>query len=280
MKECPRCRRKYSDEWSYCLDDGTPLSAGYDSETTIPSSKPGSHRDLPPTIAAPYQPPVAHQSFGTPVQENSRQVFAYLIGGVLALLLIGAGVAVLLLSRPKPGSDASVVPSTSPQPNPTSKNPDSTPELKPTPTMDLVAVNKPRLMSAIRLADQAEAEAERALDPRPLYNSYQGEALKSELARVNDLKSKGIYQVEVLEDQRFEKFNVTPDGNHADVRVTETWSTANYSASNGECLNKTPSHKVPQTIYLEHGSNGWLVDSIDFDKTEPVKPVPCESRAP
>jgi hypothetical protein len=280
MKECPRCRRKYSDEWSYCLDDGALLSPIYDSEATVATPHQGKSRDLPPTIASQYRPPVHPQPFGTPVQEHSRQIFAYLIGGVLALLLVGAGIAVLLFSRRTPGSDVSVVPSASPQPNSTNKYPDSTPVIKPTPTLDLVAVNKPRLMSAIRLADQAEAEAERTLNPRLLYNSYQGEALKSELARVNDLKSKGIYQVEVLEDQQFEKFNVTPDGNNADVRVTETWSTANYSASNGQCLNKTPSHKVPQTIYLEHGSNGWLVDSIDFDKTEPVKPVPCESRAP
>lgn len=35
MKECPRCRKTYNDNLSFCLQDGTPLSGRNDPEATV-----------------------------------------------------------------------------------------------------------------------------------------------------------------------------------------------------------------------------------------------------
>ncbi|HEV2914210.1 MAG TPA: hypothetical protein VGX92_13095 [Pyrinomonadaceae bacterium] len=54
MKRCPRCNRTFwNDEYTFCLDDGTLLSAAYDPKQTIVLPTPNK-TDLPPTeVSAP-----------------------------------------------------------------------------------------------------------------------------------------------------------------------------------------------------------------------------------
>lgn len=83
MKRCPQCNRTYADETlTYCLADGSLLSAPYDPDATQVMSYPN---NLPPTIEAlPLK-----QSKG-----HSRNVnFSYIVIVLLAALLTGSAVA-------------------------------------------------------------------------------------------------------------------------------------------------------------------------------------------
>src|SRR5882672_7958110 len=57
MKQCPRCARTYSEELSYCLDDGTHLGAYDDNEVTKYSQRP----------SPPAPTPARHQSSKGPI---------------------------------------------------------------------------------------------------------------------------------------------------------------------------------------------------------------------
>jgi hypothetical protein len=226
---------------------------------------------LPPTIASPYQAPPSYPSLQPPVQPRRKSGFARVFGVILVLLLAGVGIVALIKSQMPSASLTTGASEPSVQVSPQQL----------APTRDLVATHKARLISAIRLADQAEIESQRTLDPRPLYNVYQGEALKSELAQIQSLKSNGVFVDSRLEKQQFQSFKVSDDEKHAEVRVVETWSSTVYSLSTQECLNRIPRHDAPQTILLEHGENGWLVDAINHDRTgSDIEPVPCNTSAP
>jgi hypothetical protein len=153
-------------------------------------------------------------------------------------------------------------------------NPPTQTQPPPSAPVDPVALHKPGLISAIRLADNAEAEANLKLDPSPLYGIYTGEALRMALANVESLRSNNLCQESVLEDQNFQDFKVSSDQSAAEVRVVETWSSVVYQASTGQCLQRIPSHKVPQTIYLKRGEKGWIVDAVVHDLVTP-NPIPC-----
>jgi hypothetical protein len=130
-------------------------------------------------------------------------------------------------------------------------------------------------MSAIRLADYAQIDAVRTLDPAPLYKVFTGEALRSHLAEIENLKSTGKVVVTRLENQQFQSFKVSPDGLRAEVRLIETWSGTVYLGSTQQCHGQIPSYQVPQTVFLELKEDVWVVDTETLDySTEPVM-VPC-----
>ena len=90
MKTCPRCNRNYADEsLNFCLDDGSVLTSPYDPEATIVSSK----RTVIPTGTE-----VVPQGSLSP--HKRKAMLPYLIVGLLALI-IGGGIATLLISKDK-----------------------------------------------------------------------------------------------------------------------------------------------------------------------------------
>lgn len=135
--------------------------------------------------------------------------------------------------------------------------------------VDITEVQKPNLISAIRLANSAEARALFTLDPTPLYNSFTGEALKQEIASVDFFKTNGLFVNAQLEEQIFHTFKVQPDRVHAEVQVTETWSSTWSQIGTQQCVSYFASHEVPQTVFLEYGQNGWLVTAIIYDDSVP-----------
>lgn len=74
MKRCPKCQQSFSDEYAFCLSDGTSLVSDLDSSSEETLVRPS------PYIQQPTQP--GKQGFGS--------VFAYLAVGLLALLIGGA----------------------------------------------------------------------------------------------------------------------------------------------------------------------------------------------
>ena len=55
MKSCPTCNRTFEDTLTFCLVDGSILSAPFDPQATL--VLPEKHIGLPPTEAAPVQAP-------------------------------------------------------------------------------------------------------------------------------------------------------------------------------------------------------------------------------
>jgi hypothetical protein len=116
MRQCPVCRRAYTDETVvFCLDDGTRLTSGYDPQATliIPDSRLTS---TAPTIdATSPASPLHHASslHGSPLHTSPlrasapqvvrRGVSPGIVYGLVALLalVIGGGVVALLYERGK-----------------------------------------------------------------------------------------------------------------------------------------------------------------------------------
>ena len=112
MKSCPTCRRTYSDDQNFCLDDGTTLvstpGGSFDSSEAPTANYPyrGSSsaptemmhgmptsggRPMPTSPPPAFMPPYAQQ-------QHKRSPAPWIIGGVL-ILAIGIGLAVFLSSR-------------------------------------------------------------------------------------------------------------------------------------------------------------------------------------
>ena len=104
MKRCPTCNRTYTDPGlSFCIDDGTPLTAVEpDDDTTVVSPK--SEGD--DWNAKQYQPPGSYVPPGTEVKR--RRAWPWVIGivgafllGILALTIAAAILAPRLLRSPR-----------------------------------------------------------------------------------------------------------------------------------------------------------------------------------
>ena len=119
MKRCPTCNRTYTDPaLNFCLEDGTPLvNAAPDPNATLRYPDP---RDTEPPKTEIYhppapvsgprppapQPPPPQQWSPTPApppRKKSRAVW-WILGGVAALVVIGAGLVVMLIALANLGS--------------------------------------------------------------------------------------------------------------------------------------------------------------------------------
>lgn len=88
MKQCPTCNRTYADETlTYCLADGSLLSAPYDSAATqrIPTSR--------PTNPSPTEVLPSNLSSYQPTRRGNSPLLVYVVVGLMALLAGGAIVA-------------------------------------------------------------------------------------------------------------------------------------------------------------------------------------------
>ena len=216
--------------------------------------------------AAPTLPPNA------PAAQQSTKASPLVLGGVvLAIIVIGGGYRVLTTKKTDPApirtpatapsqerpADSPSQPAAAPPDTP-SANPGTQPD---TPPAGSAPVDEATLKDAIRLADEAEVQAMSTLDPTPLYQTYAGEALQSELKKVQDLKAKNLVVAAHLDSQEIQAFKVSTDGSRAAVQITETWTTQVYSIADKKMVENTPSKREPQVISLVRGKNGWLVYS-------------------
>src|SRR6266850_5982404 len=113
MKSCPQCERTFEDTFSFCLVDGSVLSAPFDPDSQHAGSKPGSKDpqatellpatpSLPaetkaspaPTIPANFQPahPVTHsadrETFSAAEVPRKTNSVVWLLGSIALLLVI------------------------------------------------------------------------------------------------------------------------------------------------------------------------------------------------
>lgn len=126
MKRCPTCNRTYTDlSLNFCLEDGSPLTSdipGVDPNATIryPSARdtaepPPTEIYRPATAPPPPRPapppppqPQPQQWSPTPTQPPRKKSNAvwWILGGLAALVVIGAGLVVMIIALASLSSDA------------------------------------------------------------------------------------------------------------------------------------------------------------------------------
>ena len=101
MKACPTCNRTYADKSiTFCLADGSLLSAPYDPEATQRLNPP--HSNNPAKTEVLLSDPPTHQ----PIKQTHNSSRKYIVIGLVLLIAGGSGIGVWLYSRAKKtGSD-------------------------------------------------------------------------------------------------------------------------------------------------------------------------------
>jgi len=93
MKQCPRCKRTYTDETLlYCLDDGSMLGAAYDPAATQVMPFPRATNAGPTEVLPrhPLPPPPLHQRRSQwPVYVLISLLLLFIGGGAIGLLIFG-----------------------------------------------------------------------------------------------------------------------------------------------------------------------------------------------
>jgi hypothetical protein len=69
--------------------------------------------------------------------------------------------------------------------------------------------------------------------------------------------------------QEFESFSVSRDGRHAQVRMTEVWSSNIQSVLTRQCIKHQHEYPIPQTVYMELTNRGWIIFDSDMPANEP-----------
>ncbi|MDQ3682172.1 MAG: RDD family protein [Bacteroidota bacterium] len=156
---------------------------------------------------------------------------------------------------------------------------DTSPLSSPQPSIKEVEITedqKASLISAIDFANNTEIEAMQSLNPAILERAYTGEILRSSRSQIEDLKARDIMAVNQLDNQEFINFKVSPDGQRAEVKVIQTWSTIFYSISEGQCISKISGEEMPQTLFLKQRDDVWVIYTVVFDKKTEPKFVKCD----
>lgn len=121
MKRCPTCNRTYTDlSLNFCLEDGTPLigdaPGGPDPNATLRYPPPRDTAEPPPTEiyrpapaatarpAPPPPPPQWSPPPGPPPRKKSNAIW-WILGGFVALAVIGVGFVIMLIALASLGSD-------------------------------------------------------------------------------------------------------------------------------------------------------------------------------
>jgi hypothetical protein len=119
MKRCPTCNRTYTDlSLNFCLEDGTPLTAGApDPNATIRYPPARDTSEPPPTeiyrpqpqvvTPRPAPPPPTQWAPGptAPAPRKKSNAIWWILGGLAAVVVIGVGVAVMLIALASLGSN-------------------------------------------------------------------------------------------------------------------------------------------------------------------------------
>jgi hypothetical protein len=94
MKSCPKCSRTYANSLSFCVEDGTTLSAPFDSNPTLV---------IPITESAPSLTRDETHRQATVIRQSSSPRFLYAVILILLVLITAIAVA-LFYERSKPAS--------------------------------------------------------------------------------------------------------------------------------------------------------------------------------
>ena len=116
------------------------------------------------------------------------------------------------------------------------------------------------LANVLFAANNALIQAYRALDPGVLQPFYTGSLLQEHQQKIAMLAKQQLFAVNTLHDQRMEAVSVSRDGQRAEVRVIESWSSNFHNAamSGQPCVSHFHQRPVSATVFLQRAGNGWL----------------------
>jgi hypothetical protein len=127
------------------------------------------------------------------------------------------------------------------------------------------------LEAAVLKASDAQIRASQENNPSLLNGLVIGEGYRKIAAGIQTLAKEDLYAVDQLLDQQFESFSVDPSGQRAEVRVTETWTTAWHSTRTHECKVAFAPHRVPQTVSLERHGDRWIQSDFTTYGASPIQ---------
>lgn len=132
-----------------------------------------------------------------------------------------------------------------------------------------VTMYRDALQEAILRADEAEIQAQRRLDPSPLYAVYTGQQLQNQLSSIESLREQGVHMDSELRNVRWHSFWVSPDEQTARVETTETWYSEYHQNGSDTCAAVSPEHDVPQRASLRRENGVWKISSVTFTGASP-----------
>jgi hypothetical protein len=287
---CPNCGAANSRADNFCWRCGTPLKAEAAAARVtppsvaapgVPTGTPQSPRSeyiyggpgagnpfagtpVPPPLSPPsaFPPPApSWQPTLAPVGRTSRSpvVGALAIGGAVLLLLLGIG-AVLLAGNLHPQAAGIPTPDRSvPAPAVGGYQP--------------ATADERAVIAAVEANNAAQIAALRTLDPHALDGTMTGQALKDNQTMIQDLQSRGLYQVARLIriDYQQPRFIGT---DQASIRTVEQWESTIYQRSNNTAVGSQPPQTLHEIYYLTHTNGQWIVDQVDIQEEQQGTPAP------
>jgi tetratricopeptide (TPR) repeat protein len=173
-----------------------------------------------------------------------------------------------------PPSNAPAAPAVTPSSVPPPPAPIETPRAPA--AAEMTPALRAELQAVILRGDNAEIQAFRTLDPSPLHGVYSGEPLQNHLATLQLLREAGVFMEATLHDQRFDAFSLSSDGQRAEVRFTERWSSNFHSLAlpNRPCMFHWHERDIPQTARLRREGGEWVIYASEQPSDEP-QPAAC-----
>ncbi len=123
-------------------------------------------------------------------------------------------------------------------------------------------------------------EASKSLDPAPLREWFEGQALVDLTKDSGKNKEGGFYIVFDAPQIDFESVTLDLEKREATVVTTETWSGAGHNLGSGECFSRRGPNKSRITYKLKQEGQRWKIFSSTQEHLgERTGPLPCDAPA-
>lgn len=138
-----------------------------------------------------------------------------------------------------------------------------------------------KIRKVIIEGNQGWIEASRSLDPGPLREWFEGQALVDLTKDAAKMKEGGFYSVFDAPRIVFESVTMDMEKGEATVLTTETWSGAGHDLSSGDCFSRRGPNKSRLTYKLKREGPRWKIYSSTQEPIgERTGSLPCDARAP
>ena len=115
------------------------------------------------------------------------------------------------------------------------------------------------IQKAIFSGDDAAANADRTLDTSGLSAYFAEDELDGQKSYVEQLRQQGQYEVSSMQQEPspVQSITVEPDGQNAQVSLTEVWDVTTYTLQTRKIVGAPHRDTLPQTDYLHYYDDGW-----------------------
>jgi hypothetical protein len=248
MKTCPQCGAAYADDMAYCLQDGTPLTDTSDQPTVVIPS-----RDTSPTTRPAIQP----------VKQGVSPVFAYLTVGLLALIVVGGGIAAWKLIGKNANSENTRTDQASNKPaapersgSPGVRNGNSNKPASPTPEAELPPMTNEAANGLLDTWEKAQdtrnySAYRNCYDPsfRGVKRTAKGEVSEYNFSQWMDDRRKMMSGA--FMEVGVDKLQIQLDGDTAELQFDQSFKVPNYEDLGPKVIKLKMTAGGPKIIYEE-----------------------------